>query len=331
MKQIQLGNTGRSVGAIGLGCLGMSHSYGPADRKESLATLFAALDAGIEFLDTADSYGTDGHNEELIGEFLRAGGRGRALVATKFAQTFDAAGRRIVVNSPDYIARACEASLKRLGVETIDLYFMHRRDPAVPLAESVGAMARLVEAGKVRWLGISEVNAATLREAHAIHPMAALESEYSLWTRDPEGSVLDTCAELGVTFVAFSPLGRAMLAGGVDPQKLDPTDFRTKLPRFQAGALEKNAAIAERLAAFAKTRGATPAQIALAWLVSKNEGRQTVLPIPGTKREKYVRENAAAGDIALSAVEVAELEDMFPVGVAAGGRYTPEEEARTGT
>lgn len=331
MKQIQLGNTGRMVGAIGLGCLGMSHSYGPADRAQSLETLHAALEAGIDVFDTSDSYGRDGHNEELLGEFMRSGGRGRALVATKFARTFDAAGNPAIDNSPTYIAQACEASLRRLGVETIDLYFMHRRDPAVPLAESVGAMSRLVEAGKVRWLGISEVNAKTLREAHAVHPMAALESEYSLWTREAEGSVLDACRDLGVTFMAFSPLGRATLATAVDMAALDPSDVRTRLPRFQSGAVERNAAIAARFLAFAQARGVAPAQIALAWLVSKNQGRQTVLPIPGTKRPKYVRENAAAGDIVLSARDIAELEAIFPVGIAEGGRYPADEEARTGT
>jgi aryl-alcohol dehydrogenase-like predicted oxidoreductase len=330
MKQIALGNTGTEVGAIGLGCLGMSHSYGQADREQSFATLRTALEEGIQFLDTADAYG-QGHNEELIGEFLRGNGRGNALIATKFGQTTARDGSRAVCNTPAYIAQACDASLRRLGVETIDLYFMHRRDPAVPLADSIGAMGRLVESGKARWLGISEVSVPTLREAHAVHPITALESEYSLWTRDVEGPVLDACRELGVTFVAFSPLSRAFLTGTLELEKLDPTDTRTRLPRFKGEAAARNMSVAAQLPAFAAARGVTPAQIALAWLLSRNIGRQTVLPIPGTKRPHYVRENAAAAKIDLSPEEIAELDAMFPVGVAEGARYTPEEEARTGT
>jgi aryl-alcohol dehydrogenase-like predicted oxidoreductase len=284
----------------------------------------------IEMLDTADAYG-EGHNEDLIGAFLREHGRGRALVATKFARVrASAASPSGIDNSPAHIARACDASLRRLGVETIDLYYMHRRDPRVPLADSVGAMARLVEVGKVRWLGMSEVSAATLREAHAVHPISALQSEYSLWSRDPEGAVLDSCRELGITLVAFAPLGRAFLTGTLEPARLGGDDYRSRLPRFQGEAAAQNAALARRLAAFARQRRVTPAQLALAWLLARNDATQSVLPIPGTKRPHYVLENVAAGQLQLAPAEIAELDAMFPQGAAAGGRYTADETLRLG-
>ncbi|HEY7385308.1 MAG TPA: aldo/keto reductase [Beijerinckiaceae bacterium] len=330
MKRIQLGQTGTSVAAIGLGCAGMSHIYGPADREQSLTTLRTALDNGIEMLDTADAYG-EGHNEELIGAFLRDCGRGRALVATKFGRVaMSAASPSGIDNSPAYIAQACDASLRRLGLETIDLYYMHRRDPRVPLADSIGAMARLVEAGKVRWLGMSEVSPATLRAAHSVHPISALQSEYSLWSRDPEGAVLDTCRELGITLVAFAPLGRAFLTGAMAPDRLGGEDYRSRLPRFQGEAAAQNLALARRFATLAQQRGVTPAQLALAWLLARNDGTQSVLPIPGTKRPRYVLENVAAGELQLEPAELAELDAMFPPGAVAGGRYTADETLRLG-
>jgi aryl-alcohol dehydrogenase-like predicted oxidoreductase len=331
MKRIALGRTGRSVTALGLGCAGMSDNYGPADREQSLATLRAALDHGIEMFDTADSYG-DGQNEELIGEFLRACGPQRALVATKFGRVASGRGSQPRLdNSPAHIGAACEASLRRLGVDTIDLYYMHRRDPAVPLAESVGAVARLIEAGKVRWLGLSEVSAATLREAHVVHPITALQSEYSLWTRDPEGVVLEACRDLGITFVAFAPLGRAFLTGAIDPCRLASNDYRARLPRFQGEAAAQNRILAARLSDFAQRRKVPPASIALAWLLARNVGGQTVLPIPGTKRPQYVQENVAAMQVELGPDELAELDAMFPPGVAQGLRYTADETVHLGT
>jgi aryl-alcohol dehydrogenase-like predicted oxidoreductase len=329
MRRIQLGQTCTSVAAIGLGCAGMSHTYGPADREQSLETLRTALDHGVEMIDTADSYG-EGHNEELIGAFLRTHGRKTVLVATKFGRLPASASPSGIDNSPAHIARACDASLRRVGVECIDLYYMHRRDPRVPLADSIGAMARLVEAGKVRWLGMSEVNAATLREAHAVHPISALQSEYSLWSRDPEGDVLDACRELRITLVAFAPLGRAFLTGTMEPTRLGDGDYRARLPRFQGEAAAQNLALARRFTAFAQQRRITPAQLALAWLLARNDGAQSVLPIPGTKRPQYVLENVAAARLELAPAEVAELDAMFPPGAAAGGRYTADETLRLG-
>jgi aryl-alcohol dehydrogenase-like predicted oxidoreductase len=321
MDRRPLGRTGRTVSAIGLGCMGMSEFYGPRDDAESLRTLEAALDLGIDFLDTADIYGS-GHNEELVGRFL-AGRRDRVAVATKFG-IVRAAGsyERRVDNSPAYVRAACEASLRRLGVEAIDLYYVHRRDPSVPVEETVGAMAELVAAGKVRAIGLSEVSAETLRRAHAVHPVAAVQSEYSLWTRDPEAGVLAACRETGTSFVAYSPLGRAFLTGAVAaPDDLAPDDFRRGNPRFQGGALDRNRRLAETLADFARDRGATAAQVALAWLLAKDPG---VIPIPGTKRVRYLTENAAAASLRLSPAEVDELDALFPPGAAAGDRYTPE-------
>jgi aryl-alcohol dehydrogenase-like predicted oxidoreductase len=319
MERRPLGRTGRTVSAIGLGCMGMSEFYGPRDDAQSVATLTAALEHGIDFLDTADMYGS-GHNEELVGRFLK-GRRDKVVLATKFAIVRDGGTRRID-NSPAYIRKACEASLKRLGTDVIDLYYMHRRNPEVPVEESVGAMARLVEEGKVRALGLSEVSPQTLRRAAAVHPIAALQSEYSLWTRDPEAATLEACRELGTTFVAYSPLGRAFLAGAVsDLTTLAPDDFRRQNPRFQGDALSRNKRLADALAAFAEVRGATPAQIALAWLLSKHEH---VVPIPGTKRPAYVAENARAAAIVLTGDELDELDFLFPVGAAAGERYTAD-------
>ena len=321
MQHRPLGRTGQSVSALGLGCMGLSEFYGARDDGESLATLEAALAAGIDFFDTADTYG-HGHNEELVGRFLK-GKRDRVVLATKFGivrkpGTYE----RRVDNSPVYIRAACDASLQRLGVERIDLYYMHRRNPDVPVEESVGAMAELVKAGKVKALGLSEISVDTLRRAHKVHPIAAVQSEYSLWTRDPEQGMLQACAELGVTFVAYSPLGRAFLTGTVsNPDKLPEGDFRKASPRFQAEALERNNRLVAALETFAAEHKAKPAQVALAWLISKHPH---VVPIPGTKRRSYLAENAAAAEIKLNAADIAELDRMFAPGTVAGARYTEE-------
>jgi aryl-alcohol dehydrogenase-like predicted oxidoreductase len=321
MQQRPLGRTGQSVSALGLGCMGMSEFYGARDDVESLATLEAALAAGIDFFDTADTYG-HGHNEELVGRFLK-GKRDQVILATKFGivrkpGTYE----RRVDNSPAYTRSACDASLKRLGVERIDLYYMHRRNPDVPIEDSVGAMAELVREGKVKALGLSEVSVETLRRAHKVHPIAAVQSEYSLWTRDPEQGMLQACAELGVTFVAYSPLGRAFLTGTVgNPDELPEGDFRKASPRFQAEALERNNRLVASLEKFATEHKAKPAQIALAWLINKHPH---VVPIPGTKRRTYLAENAAAAEIKLNAADIAELDRIFAPGAVTGARYTEE-------
>jgi aryl-alcohol dehydrogenase-like predicted oxidoreductase len=321
MQHRPLGRTSQSISALGLGCMGMSEFYGARNDAESLATLEAALAAGIDFFDTADTYG-HGHNEELVGRFLK-GRREKVVLATKFGivrkpGTYE----RRVDNSPAYIRAACEASLQRLGVEHIDLYYMHRRNPDVPVEESVGAMAELVSQGKVKALGLSEVSVETLRRAHKVHPIAAVQSEYSLWSRDPEQGMLQACAELGVTFVAYSPLGRAFLTGTVsNPDALPEGDFRKASPRFQAEALERNNRLVAALEKFAAEHKAKPAQVALAWLLGKHPH---VVPIPGTKRRTYLAENAAAADIKLTAADIAELDRIFAPDAVAGARYTEE-------
>jgi aryl-alcohol dehydrogenase-like predicted oxidoreductase len=321
MQHRPLGRTGQSVSALGLGCMGMSEFYGARDDVESLATLEAALAAGIDFFDTADTYG-HGHNEDLVGRFLR-GRRDKVTLATKFGIVRKPGSyERRVDNSPAYIRSACDASLKRLGVERIDLYYMHRRNPDVPVEESVGAMAELVQQGKVKALGLSEVSVDTLRRAHKVHPIAAVQSEYSLWTRDPEQGMLQASAELGVTFVAYSPLGRAFLTGTVsNPDKLPEGDFRRASPRFQAEALERNNRLVASLEKFAAEHKAKPAQVALAWLINKHPH---VVPIPGTKRRTYLAENVAAAEIKLTAADIAELDRIFAPGAVAGARYTEE-------
>lgn len=321
MQHRPLGRTGLSVSALGLGCMGMSEFYGARDDVESLATLEAALAAGIDFFDTADTYG-HGHNEELVGRFLK-GKREKVVLATKFGIVRKpGVYERRVDNSPAYIRSACDASLKRLGVERIDLYYMHRRNPEVPVEESIGAMAELVSQGKVKALGLSEVSVETLRRAHKVHPIAAVQSEYSLWTRDPEQGMLQACGELGVSFVAYSPLGRAFLTGAVsNPDKLPEGDFRRASPRFQAEALERNNRLVAALEKFAAEHKAKPAQIALAWLLGKHPH---VVPIPGTKRRSYLAENVAAAEIKLKAADIAELDRIFAPGAVAGARYTEE-------
>lgn len=326
MQRRRLGAGGAEVSAIGLGCWGMSGSYGRADEEESAATLHRALDLGLDFLDTADSYGDDGHNESLIGRAL--GGRRReAFLATKTGFVRAAApggGTTVEVDGrPERIRRACEASLARLRTETIDLYYLHRADPDVPIEDSVGAMAELVAAGKVRFLGLSEVSPETLRRAHAVHPIAALQAEYSLWTRDPESTVLPVCEELGVAFVPFSPLGRGFLTGTLtDRGGLSTQDWRSTNPRFSPENLGRNVGLLGPLEELARAKGCTPGQVALAWVLSRGE---SIIPIPGTKRRRHLEENAGALEIALSPQERARLEAAFPPGAAAGERYNPEQ------
>jgi len=318
MKQRNLGRSGLRVSAIGLGCMGMSQAYGTRDDDESRLTLRRALDLGVTFLDTADAYG-GGDNETLVGSIVREH-RNEVVIATKFGILRDATGTpRGVDGSPAYAKRACDASLQRLGTDVIDLYYLHRVDPNVPIEESVGAMSDLVRAGKVRHIGLSEASADTIRRAHGVHPIAALQSEYSLWNREPELNVIPTCRELGVGFVPFSPLGRGFLSGTVTTTEGMPSDdFRRMLPRFQGEHLERNLALVDRLEGLAASKGCTTSQLALAWILAKGED---LVPIPGTKRRTYLESNAAAADIVLTDNDVAELDAAFPIGAASGARY----------
>jgi aryl-alcohol dehydrogenase-like predicted oxidoreductase len=314
MKRRNLGAL--TVSAIGLGCMGMSEYYGPTDEEESIATIRRALDIGVTFLDTSDLYGS-GHNEELVGRAID-GRRDEVQLATKFAIRREG-GVRSVDNSPEWIHAACDASLRRLGVERIDLYYMQRRNPNVPIEESVGAMAELVKEGKVGHLGLSEVSAATLRAACAVHPIAALQSEWSLFTRGLEVEIVPTARELGVGVVPYSPLGRGELTGALEISSED--DFRASAPRFQRENRERNLRLVERARTVADEGGCTPAQLALAWLLHQGDD---VAPIPGTKRIRYLEENAAAVEIELSDEQLATLNQTFAPGVTAGARYRPE-------
>jgi aryl-alcohol dehydrogenase-like predicted oxidoreductase len=319
MKTRRLGTQGLEVGAIGLGCMGMSDFYGPRDEAEGIATIRRALDLGVTLLDTADVYGPH-TNEELVGRALREWRREAVVVATKFGivRGTDPLARG-VSGRPEYVRSSCDASLKRLGLDTIDLYYQHRVDPKTPIEETVGAMAELVRAGKVRFLGLSEASPATLRRAHAVHPITALQSEYSLFTRDHEGRALAACRELGIGFVAYSPLGRGLLTGRFrSPGDLSPDDWRHQSSRFQAGNIEANVALARPVFEVAKAKGCTPPQVALAWVLAKGED---VVPIPGTKRQAYLEQNLAALDVRLSADDVARLDALFPPGAARGERY----------
>lgn len=320
MNKIKLGSQGAVVSRLGLGCMGMSEFYGRRDDAESAATLLRALDLGVDFLDTADAYGI-GDNEELIGRTIK-GRRGEVFLATKFANVRTKAdpSHWAISGRPEYVRSACEASLKRLGTDHIDLYYQHRVDPQTPIEETVGAMAELVKAGKVRYLGLSEASPATIRRAHKAHPITALQTEYSLWERHVEAEILPTARELGIGFVPYSPLGRGFLAGAITkPGDLSPEDSRSqRFPRFAAENFDKNRALVERVKALAKKRGVTAGQLALAWVLAKGED---VVPIPGTKHRKYLEENAAAAEIRLTAAEVAELEAAVPPGGVAGERY----------
>jgi aryl-alcohol dehydrogenase-like predicted oxidoreductase len=316
MPRRPLGRSGVSVSAIGLGCMGMSDFYGAADEATSIETMHRAIDLGVDFFDTADIYGPF-TNEALVGRAIRDR-RGRVVLATKFGNVRAADGKFLGINGrPDYVRQACDASLARLGVTEIDLYYQHRVDPETPIEETVGAMAGLVQAGKVRYLGMSEAAPETVRRAHAVHPIAALQTEYSLWSRDPEGELLDTCRELGMAFVAYSPLGRGFLTGryrSIDDLATD--DWRRNNPRFQGENFQKNLNLVGRVEQLAREKGSTPAQLALAWLLSRGED---IIPIPGSTRIERVRENAGATNVKLSADDIRSLDALAPT--VAGQRY----------
>ena len=320
MQKRTLGKDGPEIATIGLGCMGMSEFYGDSDEAQSIETIHQALGLGINFFDTADMYGS-GHNEKLVGRALK-GRRDQAIIATKFGVlrgeggSFDGVSGR-----PEYVAKACDASLERLGVDVIDLYYQHRVDPQTPIEDTVGAMAQLVEAGKVRYLGLSEAGPDTIRRAVEVHPIAALQTELSLWSREPEQELLALCQQLGITFVAYSPLGRGFLSGKIrSPDDLAPNDFRRFLPRFSQENFPQNLALVDRVTAIADARGVTPAQIALAWALT-HPGTVT---IPGTRSVERLKENAAASEITLTVTELKQLDDAAPAGAAAGTRY-PED------
>jgi aryl-alcohol dehydrogenase-like predicted oxidoreductase len=322
MKTVKLGSQGAVVSRMGLGCMGMSEFYGARNDAESAATILRAFDRGVTFLDTADTYGI-GDNEELVGKTIRLR-RNEVFLATKFAniRKKDDPNYWVISGKPEYVRSACDASLKRLGIDHIDLYYQHRVDPETPIEETVGAMAELVKAGKVKYLGLSEASPATIRRAHKVHPITALQTEYSLWERHAEAEILPTIRELGIGFVPYSPLGRGFLTGAITKKSdFEEGDARTKrYPRFSDENFDKNQALVDRVRAIAERKGVKAGQLALAWVLAKGED---MVPIPGTKRRKYLEENAAAADIHLSLADVVELEAAVPQEEIAGERYAP--------
>ena len=325
MQTRTLGTSGLATSALGLGCMGMSEFYGASNDAESIATIQHAVEQGVVFLDTADMYGV-GRNETLIGKAIK-GIREKVGVATKFGNVRNSDGSFQGINGkPEYVRAACEASLQRLGVEVIDLYYQHRVDPNTPIEETVGAMAELVREGKVRFLGLSEAAPATIRRAHAVHPIAALQTEYSLWSRDPEDEILPTVRELGIGFVPYSPLGRGFLTGQIkSPDELPPGDFRRHHPRFQGENFQRNLDLVAKIEQLAKDKGCQASQLALAWVLAQGDD---IIPIPGTKRRTYLDENIGALAVRLSAQELQTIDEILPHGVTAGTRYVPEQMLR---
>jgi aryl-alcohol dehydrogenase-like predicted oxidoreductase len=328
MKQRVLGKSGLKVSSIGLGLMGMSEFYGPSNDEESIALIRKSIELGVTFFDTADMYGA-GHNEMLLSQALRGGLRDKVTIATKFANMRGINGAFLGVNGhPDYVKSACDMSLKRLGIDHIDLYYQHRVDPNVPIEDTVGAMADLVKEGKVRFLGLSEAGPDTIRRAYTVHPITALQTEYSLWSRDVEGDILNTCRDLGITLVAYSPLGRGFLTGAItDKSQFSAKDFRSVNPRMVGDNFDKNLKLVKGVEALAAQKGVSAAQLALAWVLAQGE---EIIPIPGTRREKYLRDNIAATEVTLSAEEIAVLGNLVPPSEVAGTRYDEQGMKRVG-